>query len=204
MDFRLNANDDFKAMVGSTLIPASIDVAIASARLVAADRSNMWVPAHALFRIQMEHFSRGAFFLGVASQNQARRFLAEDVLPKRTFGLGKKKPIWPRRMVDECSSWYEWGDGFCKMFDGLNDGLNSLVHGGRSICNIYWDAEKVGFDKVSEQEACDLLVNPLSLAAQGVVVLMRYEGFSVEGDVGRVRSALDGARSLLYLTPNPN
>lgn len=190
--FAIPEDSASKLTTGIALLLSVLDLGSAIAALVENDPEGGWLASHTLQRPQMEHFLRGAFFLGPASTSEADRFLQEGKMPTRKDGNGKKRPIWLAKLAEEASFWWEWEAALREACSGTNDDLSDLVHGGRRVVAIYYFDDSIGAAKVSSKELVGMFCNPLVYSAQALILLRRIANVGHERDA-IIKLALDTA-----------
>lgn len=170
-----------KVTAGAGLLISCLDLGKAMAAIVRDDPNGGWLAAHVLQRPQMEHFLRGAFFLGLASEEEARRFIEKDKLPVRSEGRKKgATTISLSEMADEVDRKWGWGDKLKHAVDGTKRDLHGAVHGGAQVVRIYCSKGEIGDPSVPAKDLVGMFCNPLVFSAQALLLLSRDENVTVE------------------------
>jgi hypothetical protein len=160
-----------KFQAGLPLILSAFDLAVSMSTLVRFDPEGGWVAAHTLHRPQFEHFVRGMFFLGPASEAEAHTFLSRGVLPFKTITQKKgrtrhkkKVPISRDDMAEKVAKYFQFGDTLATAYSATYGSNSGLLHGGREIHQIYWQGGELGTAKATPDEIVGTFCNPLVVA----------------------------------------
>lgn len=160
-----------KFQAGLPLLLSAFDLAVSMATIVLHDPEGGWVAAHTLHRPQFEHFVRGMFFLGPASEPEAHAFLSRGVLPSKTITIKKgrtrqKKKVSISRddMVQKVANHFGFGDTLATTYAETYGPNSGLLHGGREIPQIYWQGGELGTAKATPDEIVGTFCNPLVVA----------------------------------------
>ena len=191
-----------KFAAGLSLLLSAFDMAISMTTLLLADPSVTWVSAHVLHRPQLEHYIRGMFFLGPASEKEAEVFLTKSELPNRTRVVGEggrqrelSKRITHAEMVAEVVNHFGLPENLNATNAATWDSHNDLVHGGRLITKIYYDENHFGPALVTAENILGMLCNPLATALSAFAMLPEIGFKSLDHE--NVRELMDRGRNVL-------
>lgn len=185
----------YKRQAAIALLTSALDLGAAIARLNTNDPHHSWVAAHLLHRPQFEHCFRGAFFAGPATDEEARKFVKEDRMPKRTDIKGKASPMTLSQITKSASDHWLGTDWPLKVLEGIKNELHGLVHGGKVIVDVYTHGCGVGADKVTASDVCASMNNSLVVSMAALETLICLSGTS-EGACP-ARRAVDASIELL-------
>lgn len=134
-----------RSLVAVILFKASCDFGLAASTLLATSLADFAAPALALHRTQFETWARGLFFKSAASDDEVRRFVRDDTMPKRLRSNGKRSTITAAEVLREAA--HAEGMDAAKLQSVMDDvwnGLCGIVHGGRPLLQTYRAIEAIG------------------------------------------------------------
>lgn len=191
-----------KFAAGLSLLLSAFDMAISMTTLLLADPAVTWVSAHVLQRPQFEHYIRGMFFLGPASEEEAEAFLTKSELPARISLVGEgsrqrevSKQITHAQMVTEVVDHYGLPENLITINAATWKSHNDLVHGGRVITGIYFHDNQFGPADVTADNIVGMLCNPLATALGAFAMLPEIGFKSLQTD--KVRELMDRGHKAL-------
>ncbi len=197
-----------KCQAAVALLTSALDLGAATARLIKCDPEHSWVAAHTLHRPQFEHFMRGAFFAGPASEEEALAFVGQDRMPRRADSQNKLSTITLAQLVHETSQHWGGGDAPSELWRGVRSELNSIVHGGKAVVDVYTHGSGVGANKATPEQICSSMNNSLAISC---IVLETLLSLSVpskardaaEGELDSAKAVLARMRPLMDAVLGP-
>lgn len=182
-----------RALVTVTLLKASSDIGLAASTLLATSLEDFVAAALALHRTQIETYARGVFFKSAATDDEVRRFVTDDKMPRRIGPNGKSTTISTAKVL-QAAALAEGMDAakLQGMMDNVWDGLCGVVHGGRPLLQTYRTVDTIG-------ASLDSRAVRALLSNVGALTILACTGICAVGDNGgdqqailtRIKSASD-------------
>ena len=138
---KANIPNQERQRVALTFLFSSIAQSRSAMKLIELDPTDSIFAAFILMRSQIEHFLRGAFLAGPASDTEFQHFMQhEKLLPRGEISLG------PRTLAPIVEAHFGWGkkSKLTAMVRGHYDDLNGATHGGRAMLGWYLAGNIVG------------------------------------------------------------
>lgn len=190
-----------RSLVAVTLLKSSCDFGLAVVTLLATSLEDFAGSGLALHRTQIETYARGVFFESAASENDVRRFVRDDKMPRRVRQNGKSTPITTAEVLREAAVAKGMDEAKLQsMMDIVWNGLCGVVHGGRTLLQIYRTVDTIGAG-IDERAVRALLSNT------GMLTILACTGICDVGDTGadqqkilaRIQGASDAIAAVVRL-----
>jgi len=172
---------DKKVEIGLSLLRASADHAIASARLIEVTQAELGASVVVLARSQIDSFLRGVFFLQIATDEEVDYFIENDEMPSRKMPNGNMGRLGPKTlasMVEAELGITENGKLF-PMVDNTWKSFSGFTHGGMHMVQTYSEADEIG-SNIAADNLINLLRNMSVLVTFSACAMVNACGLNVE------------------------
>lgn len=188
-----------RVLVALTLLRSSCDMALAATTLLATNLQRLGAGALVLHRTQIETYARGLFFKSAATDDDVRRFITRDEMPKRRRSNGKLTTLSTAEVLRAAAVAEGMDeDKLHSMLDNVWDGLCGVVHGGRPMLHTYGAVDASGV-RFNEQSIRALLSNvgALVVLACTSICAIVDSGSDQQEVLARIRAAANAISRLV-------